>query len=96
MDELKEYSQMIDEFAWYGRGDVFQIAKVAKRLKRDYMQDLAERKQACIDGKPFGLSECQSEKVRHNILQTLYTLKAEQENINGEIIVREIYKTKQF
>ena len=43
---LKHYSKMIDNFAWYGKGDIFEIAKLAKKLSRDYMQDIADRKLA--------------------------------------------------
>lgn len=41
---LSDYSRMIDDFAWYNKGNIFAIAKLAKRLGRNYMQDLAERK----------------------------------------------------
>lgn len=38
---------------------------------------------------PFGLSENEAARVRINALQILFTLKAEQENIEGKIRVRE-------
>lgn len=41
---LEEYSQLLDGIAWYGKGDVLELAKMAKKLRRSYMQDLAERK----------------------------------------------------
>lgn len=44
MDKLTEYSRLIDEFAWYGKGDIFQIAKLAKALNRNYTEDIANRK----------------------------------------------------
>lgn len=44
MDKLMEYSRMIDEFAWYGKGDIFKIAKLAKKLGRNYTDDIANRK----------------------------------------------------
>lgn len=48
---IQQYSQMIDEFAWYGQGDVFAIARAARRLNRDYMQDITERKLAILDAR---------------------------------------------
>jgi len=47
MDEtelLEEYSRLLDNIAWYRQGDVLELAKMAKKLGRSYMQDLAERK----------------------------------------------------
>lgn len=49
MERIEEYSRLIDEMAWYGRGDIFQIAKLAKELGRNYTEDLAERKKLLID-----------------------------------------------
>ena len=46
---LEEYSHLLDEIAWYNNGDVIELAKLAKKLGRDYMQDLAERKSALSD-----------------------------------------------
>jgi hypothetical protein len=46
---LEEYSHLLDEIAWYNKGDVIQLAKMAKKLGRDYMRDLAERKSALVD-----------------------------------------------
>jgi len=46
MTEIERYSRMIDDFAWYGKGDIFEIAKLAKKLNRQYMADIAERKLA--------------------------------------------------
>lgn len=48
---LSEYSMMIDEFAWYRRGDVMIIARVARQLGRDYMADITERKLQLINSK---------------------------------------------
>ena len=51
MDEklLEEYSQLLDNIAWYNKGDVIELAKLAKKLGRNYTQDLAERKSALAD-----------------------------------------------
>ena len=51
MDEklLEEYSQLLDNIAWYGKGDVIELAKLAKKLGRNYTEDLAERKSALAD-----------------------------------------------
>lgn len=46
---LAEYSRMLDEYAWYGKGDIIAIAKAAKELGRNYMDDIAERKKMLID-----------------------------------------------
>lgn len=43
---LKKYSRLIDDFAWFRKGNIFEIAKLAKKLNRDYMKDIVERKQA--------------------------------------------------
>lgn len=51
---IQQYSRAIDEFAWYGQGDVFAIAKAARRLNRDYMQDITERKLALIESRRQG------------------------------------------
>ena len=48
MKEIEKYSHMIDDFAWFNKGNIFEIAKLAKRLGRSYMQDLADRKMALI------------------------------------------------
>lgn len=49
-DRLQEYSRMVDEYAWYGRGDIVQIAKLARELNREsYMQDIADRKMLVMD-----------------------------------------------
>ena len=47
--DIKEYSRMIDEFAWYGNGDVFRIAKAAKAMGRNYMDDITEAKKQLIE-----------------------------------------------
>lgn len=46
------YSRMIDDYAWYRKGDVFEIAKLAKRLKRSYMDDIVARKMALRPSNP--------------------------------------------
>ena len=46
---LEEYSHLLDGIAWYNQGDVVELARMAKKLGRDYMQDLAERKSALAD-----------------------------------------------
>lgn len=48
MDKLTEYSRLIDDFAWYGKGDIFKIAKLAKELGRNYTEDIANRKLQAI------------------------------------------------
>lgn len=48
--ELKEYSRMIDDFAWFNKGEIMEIAKLAKKLGRNYTQDIAERKMALKKG----------------------------------------------
>lgn len=48
---LARYSRMLDEVAWYGNGDIFELAKVAKQLNRNYTIDLAERKKQLLDSK---------------------------------------------
>ena len=51
MDEklLEEYSRLLDSIAWYNKGDVLELAKLAKKLGRNYTEDLAERKSALAD-----------------------------------------------
>lgn len=56
MDKLTEYSRMIDNFAWYGEGDIFQIAKFAKQLGRNYTEDIAERKLQAKQSREIGKS----------------------------------------
>ena len=41
---------------------------------------------------PFGLSESEAARVRINALRILFTLKAEQDNIEGKIRVKEIQR----
>ena len=41
---LEQYSRQIDELAWYGKGNLIEIAKLAKKLGRSYTVDIAERK----------------------------------------------------
>lgn len=45
---ITEYAKAVDDFAWYGIGDIFAIAKAAKKLGRNYMQDIADAKTALI------------------------------------------------
>lgn len=49
--EIEKYSHMIDEFAWYRKGDIFEIARMAKKLNRHYTTDIAERKKLVLDSK---------------------------------------------
>lgn len=49
MKEIEKYSRMIDDFAWFNKGDIFEIAKVAKKLNRNYTQDITERKKQKIN-----------------------------------------------
>lgn len=51
MKDIEKYSRMIDEFAWYGKGNIFEIAKMAKKLNRHYTVDLAERKKLVLESK---------------------------------------------
>ena len=51
MKDIEKYSRMIDDFAWYGKGDIFEIAKLAKRLNRNYMEDITERKKMVLNTK---------------------------------------------
>lgn len=48
---LAEYSELIDEFAWFRKGDVMIIARIARQLGRDYMADISERKIQLINSK---------------------------------------------
>lgn len=51
-DELiARYSRMLDNIAWYGNGDIFELAKLAKQLNRNYTIDLAESKKQLLDSK---------------------------------------------
>ena len=45
-------------------------------------------------GNPFRLSEREAARVRINALRILYTLKAEQDHIEGKISVRETSRRK--
>lgn len=49
--DIKEYSRMVNDFAWYGTGDIIQIAKAAKKFGRNYMDDIAEAKKQVIEYK---------------------------------------------
>ena len=49
-NELEKYSRMIDDFAWFNKGDIVEIAKLAKKLGRNYTQDIADRKMALKKG----------------------------------------------
>lgn len=46
---LEEYSLALDNLAWYGHGNLVEIAKLAKRLNRSYTVDIAERKAQLIN-----------------------------------------------
>ena len=50
-DLLARYSRMLDEIAWFNNGDIFELAKLAKQLNRNYTIDLAERKKQLLDSK---------------------------------------------
>lgn len=48
-------------------------------------------KELTYEGKiknPFGLSDAEAQRVRVNVLKSLYTLKAEQDGEEGEIVVK--------
>lgn len=49
MTDIERYSRMVDDFAWYSQGDIFDLAKLAKKLGRDYMQDIVARKKQMIN-----------------------------------------------
>ena len=51
MKDIEKYSRMIDDFAWFNKGDIFEIAKLAKRLNRNYMEDITERKKMVLNTK---------------------------------------------
>lgn len=51
MTDIEKYSKMIDDFAWHNKGDVFEIAKLAKKLNRQYMNDITDRKKILLDAK---------------------------------------------
>ncbi len=46
---IEDYSRMLDDYAWHNKGDIIAIAKAAKELGRNYMDDIAERKKMLID-----------------------------------------------
>lgn len=48
MKDINTYSELLDNIAWYNKGNVIELAKMAKKLGRDYMKDLTERKMALI------------------------------------------------
>ena len=50
-DLLVVYGRALDDLAWYGKGSVYEVAKMAKRLGRSYTIDLAERKKQFLDSK---------------------------------------------
>lgn len=47
-EQLKAYSRALDEMAWYGNGSMIELARMAKTLGRNLVEDLAERKLALI------------------------------------------------
>lgn len=49
MTDIERYSRMVDDYAWYSQGDIFAIAKLAKKLGRDYMQDIVARKKQLLN-----------------------------------------------
>lgn len=51
MKDIEKYSRMIDDFAWYDKGDIFEIAKLARKLNRNYTVDIAERKKMVLNSK---------------------------------------------
>ena len=48
-ERLEAYSRLLDSIAWYNQGDIFQLAKMAKELGRNYTLDLVERKKLLQD-----------------------------------------------
>ncbi len=53
-----------------------------------------ERVAKAEKGNPFGLSDREAARVRINALRILYTLKAEQDHVEGKIIVKETSRRK--
>ena len=51
MTDIEKYIKIIDDFAWYNKGDIFEIAKLAKKLNRQYMNDITDRKKILLDAK---------------------------------------------
>ena len=49
--KLEAYSRLLDSIAWYNKGDIFQLAKMAKELGRNYTEDLTERKKLMLDSR---------------------------------------------
>ena len=41
---LEQYSRAVDELAWHGKGNLVEIAKMARKLGRSYTVDITERK----------------------------------------------------
>ena len=48
-ERLEAYSRLLDSIAWYNKGDIVQLAKMAKELGRNYTEDLTERKKLMLD-----------------------------------------------
>lgn len=48
---LEEYSKAIDSMAWYGEGNLVEIAKLARQLGRSYTVDIAERKAQALNAR---------------------------------------------
>lgn len=47
--KLEAYSRLLDSIAWYNKGDIVKLAKMAKELGRNYTEDLTERKKLMLD-----------------------------------------------
>ena len=50
-DLLEKYSRAIDEMAWYGKGNLVEIARLARQLGRSYTVDIAERKAQALNAR---------------------------------------------
>ena len=50
-ERLEAYSRLLDSIAWYNQGDIFQLAKMARELGRNYTEDLTERKKLLLDSR---------------------------------------------
>lgn len=50
-DLLVKYSRMLDEVAWYNRGDIYDLIRLARKLGRNYTIDLADRRKQLLDSK---------------------------------------------
>lgn len=48
---LEQYSKAVDQLAWYGKGNLVEIAKLARQLGRSYTVDIAKRKAQLLNAR---------------------------------------------